>query len=114
VIGDPFRQSKEGTLTFDEYCTFLTELVNFQPDLLFQLAFNIYDYNGNDQICQLDIVSFFKTQDNAENMDKVYMEDITLIIKKLKEKTAFKGCENRDTEVALAKIYKRAGVLHQF
>ena len=48
VIGEPFRQNKEGTLNYDEYCNFVTELVNFQTDLLFQMAFNIYDYNGNE------------------------------------------------------------------
>ena len=47
-------------------------------------------------------------------MDRVFMSDINLIIKKLKDKTKFKGCQNRDMDVALAKIYKRAGVLNQF
>ena len=74
------------------------------------MAFKIYDYNGNEQICELDIVSFLKIQDGGEDLNRVYMSDINLIIKKLRDKTVFKGCQNRDMDVALAKIYKRAGV----
>jgi Ca2+-binding EF-hand superfamily protein len=111
---DVFRLNKEGLCSFDEYCNFISDLINFQTDQLFQMAFKIYDYNGNEQICELDIVSFLKIQDGGEDLDRVYMSDINLIIKKLRDKTTFKGCQNRDMDVALAKIYKRAGVLNQF
>jgi hypothetical protein len=47
-------------------------------------------------------------------MNKVYIRDINLLIGKLRSKTKFKGCENRDEDIMLAKIYKRAGLARQF
>jgi hypothetical protein len=32
VIGEPFRQNKEGTCSYDEYCNFIGDLINFQTD----------------------------------------------------------------------------------
>lgn len=101
-------------MTFNEYCQFMSDLLNSETDELFRLAFSIYDYNGNGGICELDIVSFLKTQDSKTDLEKIFMNDINLVINQLKAKTAFKGCENRDLDVALAKIYKRAGVLEEF
>lgn len=114
VLNPMFHLNKDGYMTFDDYVNFMSDFVNFESNELFKMAFKIYDFNGNDDICELDIVSFFKTQDSKTELEKIYMNDVNLIINKLKAKTKMKGCENRDLDVTLAKIYKRAGVLHEF
>lgn len=98
---------------YDDYINEISELINFRTDDLFKMAFKIYDFNGNDQICELDVVSCIKTF-NGTDLEKVYMNDLGLIINKLKAKTKLKGCENRDLDITLAKIYKRCGVLEEF
>ena len=113
IFGDAFKLNQEGTLTFDEYCNFFSELINHQPKQLFNLAFKIYDFNSNEQICELDLISLLKTQENFE-LVKIYIQDINLVINALQSKTQFKGCVNRDIDVALAAIYKRAGVEKEF
>lgn len=80
VLRPAFTLNKDGTMAFNEYCQFMSDLLNSEPDELFRLAFSIYDYNGNGGICELDIVSFLKTQDSKTDLEKIFMNDINLII----------------------------------
>ena len=43
-------------------------------------------------------------------LQTIFIKDIYKIIPKLNEKKKFKGCENRDSEMKLAMIYKKAGL----
>ena len=47
-------------------------------------------------------------------LEQIFMKDLNLIIKTLTDKTKLKGCENRDTEVQLATVYKRAGLQEEY
>ena len=99
-----------GPVEYDYYCDFFENLLNNGSERLYDLAFMIYDFNNNKKICELDVVSFIKTWDNFEMLESIFIKDINLIIKTLIEKTKFKGCENRDAELQLAAIYKKAGL----
>ena len=70
----------------------------------------IYDFNNNKRLCELDVVSFIKTWDNFEMLESIFIKDLNLVIKTLTEKTKLKGCENRDEEIKLATVYKKAGL----
>jgi hypothetical protein len=87
----------------------MQNLFSHQTYELMRLAFDVYDFNQNDQICELDIVSLIKTQ-SLENLDRNYLKDLNLIISAINEKKKRKGFENHDIETALNAIFIRAGV----
>lgn len=83
VMMPAFKMNKEGKLFFEEFVRYLTDLINDQTDTLYKLAFAIYDFNDDNQICELDVVSFFKDREHPPDLEQIYMKDITLIINAL-------------------------------
>ena len=39
---------------FDSYVELIEKLLNFEPDRLFKIAFDVYDFNQDKLICELD------------------------------------------------------------
>ena len=109
-----FNKNQKRDADFDMFCDYFDNLLANERYRLFELAFSIYDYNNNKLLCELDVVSFIKQWENFEMLEQIFMKDLNLIIKTLTDKTKLKGCENRDAEVQLATVYKRAGLQDEY
>jgi hypothetical protein len=77
-----FERSK--AIEFEEYCSYMEYVMLYDHPTLRMLAFTVYDFNGNNFLCQLDIVSFIKTWDNFELLQDVFIDDLMLLISTLK------------------------------
>ena len=71
-----------------EYEAFLEEIenmMNFKKDTLRKLAFNIYDFNQDQYVCELDLYTFIKNYDYRENKEddpmffKAFFKDLNKI-----------------------------------
>ena len=66
-----------------DYETFIEEieqLINFQKDKLLKMAFQLYDYDQDHTICQLDLYTFLKIYEHDEECFlKAYANDIAKI-----------------------------------
>ena len=39
---------------FESYIELIEKIINFEPDRLFKMAFDVYDFNQDKLICELD------------------------------------------------------------
>ena len=47
VLQKAFETNKEGYLMFDEFCSYMSDLINYKTHELLKIAFLIYDFNND-------------------------------------------------------------------
>lgn len=79
-------------LDFGQYLDMLEKLMNFGQDKLKRVAFNVYNYNGDRYVCQLDLYSIMKLYEGDDQVFvAAYSYDICKLIAFLDQKKAQKG-----------------------
>jgi hypothetical protein len=72
------------------------------------MAFNIYDFDTDHFICELDLYTLFKTYEfEDEVLIKIYSSDLSLIGKAINKKKNSLGLSNDDGKFKLKEIDKR-------
>ena len=51
-------------------------MINHEQEKIYLLAFLIFDYNSNNFVCELDIVSILKTWENEEFLQNLLLTDL--------------------------------------
>lgn len=68
--------------TIDSYCKDIEKMLNVDTDQLLKMAFEVFDYNQDGKICEMDLFAFVKIfGDDMENdlFSKVFAHDILVI-----------------------------------
>ena len=80
-------QGFQNPVDFDSYIEMIEKLLNFDKDRLMKIAFDVYDYNQDKLICELDSYTNMK---NFADDDEVYVQafsyDLCLIGEALDQK----------------------------
>lgn len=95
-------------LDYNRYIDFIELLMNFKQQTLSKLAFNIYDFDQDNFICELDLYTIFKTYEHDDKLFiDAYSPDISKIEAAISKKRAQKGQSNDETKFKLREIDKR-------
>ncbi len=90
---------------FNAYCDMLERLLNITPDKLKRMTFNVYNFNEDRTICDLDLYAIMKLY---ENDDEVFVEaysyDICILSAVLDKKKVEKGHKNHDLDQKMKRI----------
>jgi len=82
-------------LDFSQYLDLLEKLMNFGQDKLKRIAFNVYNFNDDRYVCQLDLYSIMKLYEGDDQVFvAAYSYDICKLIAYLDQKKAQKGNSN--------------------
>ena len=95
-------------LDFNKYIDFIELLINFKQVTLQRLAFNIYDFDQDNFICELDLYTIFKTYEHDDDLFiSAYSPDISKIEATINKKRTEKGQSNDEMKLKLREIDKR-------
>jgi hypothetical protein len=50
------------------FCDMLEKLLNYKPDKLFKMAFDVYNYNDDKHVCYLDLFSMMKLYEQEDEI----------------------------------------------
>jgi len=79
--------------------------MNFKQVTLQRLAFNIYDFDQDYSICELDLYTILKTYEHDDELFlNAYSPDISKIEAAISQKRVLKGLTNDETKVKLREI----------
>jgi hypothetical protein len=82
---------------FDSFLDEIEIMINFKRDLLKKIAFQIYDFDSDHMICNLDLYTFLKNYEHDDDcLIKAYSCDLAVLSKHLqikRNKLGLKDCE---------------------
>lgn len=79
-------------LEFGPYCDMLERMLNMMPDRLKRIAYNVFDFNEDKFICQLDLYSMMKMQEFDDPVFvAAYSYDLCKLVTFLDNKKLEKG-----------------------
>lgn len=94
--------------THYDYETFIEEIetfMNFKRETLLKIAFQIYDYDQDHFICNLDMYTFLKNYEHDEDcFFKAYSGDIAVIENEIHEKRKKMGLDDAEVKFKLRDI----------
>jgi hypothetical protein len=77
-------------------------------DRLFRMMFNVFDFNDDSQVCQLDMYALMKLYENEDEVFiKGYAHDYCKIVAAIHAKQKAKGKENHEIHLRLKNIEKK-------
>lgn len=95
-------------LDFNKYIDFIELLINFKQVTLQRLAFNIYDFDQDNFICELDLYTILKTYEHDDDLFiSAYSPDISKIEATINKKRTERGQSNDEMKLKLREIDKR-------
>lgn len=95
-------------LDFNAYIDLLEKLLNFIPDRLKRIAFNVLDFNDDRSICQLDLYAIMKLYENDDQIFvNAYSYDICKLIAFLDNKKRLKGNQNYEINQKIRAVQKK-------
>ena len=95
-------------LDFNKYIDFIELLINFKQVTLQKLAFNIYDFDQDNFICELDLYTILKTYEHDDDLFiSAYSPDISKIEATINKKRTERGQSNDEMKLKLREIDKR-------
>ena len=65
---------------YEKFIDEIENLLNYRRDALLKMAFNIYDFDQNRLICELDLYTLFKTYEHEDDLFlKAYSTDVAIL-----------------------------------
>lgn len=90
---------------YDSFIEEIEQLINFKKDSLLKMAFQVYDYDQDHSVCQLDLYTFLKNYEHDEECFlKAYAPDISKIEEHIDKKRSLIGFDNSDVKFKLKDI----------
>lgn len=97
----------QNPLDFDSYVELVEKLLNHEPDRFLKIAFDVFDFNQDKLICELDTYTQLQTFQGPET-EEVFMQafsfDLCLIGGALKKKQGKVGIKDFDIYTKLQTI----------
>jgi hypothetical protein len=80
-IIQPFSSEMNVNLDFNQWIDLLESLINHRSDLLKWTVFNVFDFNEDRNVCQLDMFAMMKLYENEDEIFvKSYSHDFCKIV----------------------------------
>ena len=97
-----FSSEMNVALDFTAWVDLLESLLNYKKDRLLRMSFNVFDFNEDNSVCQLDMFAIMKLYENDDEVFiKAYSHDICRIVAAIHRKQKSKGKENYDIKKRL-------------
>jgi len=86
------------SLEFDQYCELIEKLLNLETDRLLKIAFDVYDFNLDKLVCELDAYTMLLTfRDEEAVFLEAFSFDLCLIGDALEKKRQRMGISDYES-----------------
>ena len=95
-------------LEFGGWVEVLEQQLNAKKDRLLRMAFNVFDFNEDGSVCQLDMFALMKLYENEDEVFvRSYGHDFCRIVAALRRKQRDKGKQDWEIQLRLKNIERK-------